>query len=105
MLCPALPCTALQAANSGAPLLSSPPCSPLLFAPQVQPSFGPCDCDTLRPRMLRAVYSLGQEDVRALLQEQGNAALTMHHCVVDLRRVKMVSVVAPMDTRKKSTYF
>ena len=40
---------------------------------QVPLTFGPCEVEDLKPRMLRAVESLGAEDVRTLLAEQGEA--------------------------------
>lgn len=40
---------------------------------QVPLTFGPCEVEDLKPRMLRAVESLGAQDVRSLLEEQGEA--------------------------------
>lgn len=42
---------------------------------QVVPKYGPCGVDQLKPRMMRAVASLGPADVQKILQEQGLIAL------------------------------
>ncbi|KAL2621357.1 hypothetical protein R1flu_001562 [Riccia fluitans] len=41
------------------------------------PQFGPCTIDDLKPRMVRAVASLGQADVKQLLQEQGHVEVKL----------------------------
>jgi len=50
------------------------------------PSYGPCGVDALRPRMLNAVLSLGEEEVQALLKEQGTVghSLATLPCTITL---------------------
>ena len=38
---------------------------------QVVPRYGPCGVEQLKPRMMRAIASLGQSDVQKILEEQG----------------------------------
>ncbi|CAI5486722.1 unnamed protein product [Closterium sp. Naga37s-1] len=43
----------------------------------IVPTFGPCGLEDLKPRMLRAVESLGAEDVKKLIEERGLEPATM----------------------------
>ncbi|XP_059074161.1 uncharacterized protein LOC131048267 isoform X5 [Cryptomeria japonica] len=49
------------------------------------PRYGPCDLKDLKLRMLRAVASLGSEDIKSLLQEQGHIEVRCEFCAEVLR--------------------
>lgn len=66
------------------PLLSplSPP-RPLVCVsppPRSCVRYGPCEAGELKDRMLRAVASLGQAEVRSILEEQGQVEVTCELC-------------------------
>eukprot|EP00271_Cylindrocystis_brebissonii_P010229 TRINITY_DN26363_c0_g1_i1.p1 TRINITY_DN26363_c0_g1~~TRINITY_DN26363_c0_g1_i1.p1 ORF type:complete len:441 (-),score=68.43 TRINITY_DN26363_c0_g1_i1:508-1830(-) len=63
----------------------------------VVPHFGLCDVEDLRPRMLRAVESLGAADVKSLLEEQGHVEVRCEFCaeVVRFQEGDLSSVLAP----------
>lgn len=48
--------------------------------PTFSPQFGPCSVDDLKPRMLRAVQSLGPSDIRSLLHERGSIEVRCEFC-------------------------
>lgn len=39
--------------------------------------YGPCEPDALRDRMLRAVASLGEAEVRSIIEEQGKVEVSV----------------------------
>ncbi|CAI5464520.1 unnamed protein product [Closterium sp. Yama58-4] len=46
----------------------------------IVPTFGPCGLEDLKPRMLRAVESLGAEDVKKLIEERGTVEVRCEFC-------------------------
>jgi len=50
------------------------------LATSMTPSYGPCEEDELRQRMLRAVASLGKEEVNQILAEDGQIEITCEFC-------------------------
>ena len=44
------------------------------------PEYGPCEPNDLRERMLRAVASLGKEEVDKILAEDGQVEITCEFC-------------------------
>lgn len=46
----------------------------------LSPKYGPCSVDDLKPRMLRAVRSLGPSDIRSLLEERGSVEVRCEFC-------------------------
>eukprot|EP00850_Spirogloea_muscicola_P024211 SM000485S16495 [mRNA] locus=s485:6689:8442:- [translate_table: standard] len=73
------------------------------FTDAIEPQFGPCSVENLRPRMLRAIGSLGADDVRTLLDEQGGTievrcefcAEVVHFQEDDLQILLVSDTVAP----------
>jgi molecular chaperone Hsp33 len=49
-------------------------------ADAIVPRYGPCESSALRDRMLRAVASLGVEEVRSIVREQGHVEVTCELC-------------------------
>lgn len=43
-------------------------------------SYGPCEAEALKDRMLRAVASLGAAEVRSIVEEQGHVEVTCELC-------------------------
>ncbi|XP_002991558.2 uncharacterized protein LOC9632366 [Selaginella moellendorffii] len=58
------------------------------FSDPVFPEFGPCGVDDLKPRMIRAVASLGASDVRELLSENGYVEVKCEFCAETVRFVE-----------------
>ena len=44
------------------------------------PSYGPCDLDDLRTRMMRALASMGRAEVESIFKEQGVVEMTCEFC-------------------------
>ena len=44
------------------------------------PEYGPCEASELRDRMASAVATLGEEEVRSILEEQGKIEVTCEFC-------------------------
>lgn len=42
--------------------------------------YGPCEADELKDRMLRAVGSLGEKEVKSIIEEQGHVEVTCELC-------------------------
>lgn len=49
-------------------------------ADTIVPRYGPCESSALRDRMLRAVASLGADEVRSIVAEQGHVEVTCELC-------------------------
>lgn len=62
-------------------------------------TFGPCEVEDLKPRMLRAVESLGAQDVRSLLEEQGHVEVRCEFCaeVVRFKEGELDSILEPQE--------
>ncbi|CAM6094791.1 unnamed protein product [Calypogeia fissa] len=50
-----------------------------------EPKFGPCTVEELKPRMVRAVASLGPSDVKNILAEQGHVEVKCEFCAEVVR--------------------
>ncbi|BBN10647.1 molecular chaperone Hsp33 [Marchantia polymorpha subsp. ruderalis] len=50
-----------------------------------EPKFGPCTVEELKPRMVRAVASLGKQDVEEILAEQGHVEVKCEFCAEVVR--------------------
>lgn len=44
------------------------------------PSYGPCDPTELRGRMMRALASMGKEEIQSIIEEQGKVEVTCEFC-------------------------
>ena len=47
---------------------------------ELTPKYGPCDAEALRGRMASAVATLGEEEVKSILEEQGKIEVTCEFC-------------------------
>ena len=44
------------------------------------PSYGPCDVAELRVRMMRALASMGKDEIQSIIEEQGKVEVTCEFC-------------------------
>ena len=44
------------------------------------PSYGQCDIDELRGRMMRALASMGKDEIQSIIEEQGKVEVTCEFC-------------------------
>ena len=44
------------------------------------PQYGPCDPEELRGRMMRALASMGREEIESIIEEQGQVEVTCEFC-------------------------
>ena len=44
------------------------------------PSYGPCDVAELRVRRMRALASMGKEEIQSIIEEQGKVEVTCEFC-------------------------
>ena len=60
------------------------------------PRYGPCEPAELRARMARAVASLGQNEVRKIVEEQGKVEVTCEFCkeTIELREHELTAAAA-----------
>uniref|UniRef100_A0A7S0S3N7 Uncharacterized protein n=1 Tax=Chlamydomonas leiostraca TaxID=1034604 RepID=A0A7S0S3N7_9CHLO len=49
-------------------------------AQSLTPAYGPCESEALKQRMIRAVASLGANEVRSIVEEQGKIEVTCDFC-------------------------
>ena len=50
------------------------------LATMCEPTYGPCDIEDLRGRMMRAIASMGREEVESIIEEQGKVEVTCEFC-------------------------
>ena len=50
------------------------------LATTCEPTYGPCDIEDLRGRMMRAIASMGREEVESIIEEQGKVEVTCEFC-------------------------
>eukprot|EP00199_Chlamydomonas_sp_CCMP681_P006711 CAMPEP_0119109012 /NCGR_PEP_ID=MMETSP1180-20130426/16775_1 /TAXON_ID=3052 ORGANISM="Chlamydomonas cf sp, Strain CCMP681" /NCGR_SAMPLE_ID=MMETSP1180 /ASSEMBLY_ACC=CAM_ASM_000741 /LENGTH=282 /DNA_ID=CAMNT_0007094705 /DNA_START=175 /DNA_END=1023 /DNA_ORIENTATION=+ len=46
----------------------------------ITPRFGPCESESLKERMVRAVVALGEKEVKSIVEEQGHVEVTCDFC-------------------------
>jgi molecular chaperone Hsp33 len=44
------------------------------------PRYGPCDAGELRVRMMRALASMGKDEIQSIIEEQGKVEVTCEFC-------------------------
>ena len=50
------------------------------LASEGTPSYGPCDVAELRVRMMRALASMGKDEIQSIIEEQGKVEVTCEFC-------------------------
>lgn len=65
-------------------------------AQSVEPQYGPCECNNIRTRMLRAVAAIPPNEIEELLQEQGKVQVRCEFCclTVDFDRSDLTQLLA-----------
>ena len=68
---------------------------------RMTPKYGPCEPTELRGRMLRAVASLGKEEVAKILAEDGQIEITCEFCKVTsvLKEADLAKAQGEVDAR------
>eukprot|EP00889_Picochlorum_renovo_P000804 jgi/Picre1/27834/NNA_000798.t1 len=46
----------------------------------LQPTYGPCEPESLKSRMASAVAALGEKEVKDIIEEQGHVEVTCEFC-------------------------